>query len=143
MLREWCDCKGAAVVEFALISATVLLLIPLIWDIASVISSSMSLSGGLRAGIQLALVQPANTPGIANVIQTASGFPPHSVKVFTAQSCDCAGTHAVCGQACEDGAYPNRYLTITARYSVPTIFPYENYPENSYVISRTATIRVQ
>ncbi|MDE3015522.1 MAG: pilus assembly protein [Pseudomonadota bacterium] len=137
------DCLGAATVEFAIVATTVIIIVPLIWDLASVISSSMSLSGAMRAGIQYALSQPSDNAGIAQVIQTASGFPANSVTVTTAQSCTCSGSSATCGRSCSDGGNPAMYDTVTANYSVPTMLPYANYPNNSFSISKTVTVRVQ
>src|SRR2546425_814710 len=106
------DCKGAASVEMAIIATSVVVLAPLLFDLASVTSSFMSLSGSLRAGVQLALMQPSNTSGITQTIQTASGFPADSVTVDTSQFCECNSNNVGCGTAC-GGTTPYKYMTIT------------------------------
>lgn len=137
------DCEGVAVVEMALIIAAIFAAVPLIFDLASVIKSSMSLNGGLRAGIQLAIAQPSNTSGITTTIQTASGFPSNSVTVSTTEFCECSGVSATCGIACYGGANPYKYVTVTASYSVPTLLHYPGFPSSSYPLSKSVTVRTQ
>src|SRR5688572_22134948 len=104
------DCQGAVTVEMAFITVSVMVLLPFIADTASVISSSMALSGGLRAGQQLALTQPSNTSGITETIRQASGF--SSATVTPSEFCECDGTVSTCGALCVGGGSPHRYLTI-------------------------------
>lgn len=137
------DSQGVVTVEFALITVSALVFLPLIWDLASVISSSMSLSGSMRAGMQYAMSLPSDSTGIANVIQTASGFPSNSVTVTVSQSCECSGSVVTCGGTCSGGGQQAKYETITAQYSVPTMLPYTNYPSSAFPISRTVSVRIQ
>lgn len=137
------NCAGAAAVEMALIAASIFILAPFLFDLSLVVSNFMSLDGSLRAGVQLALVQPSNTNGIAQTIQTASGFPANSVTVQTTQFCECSAVSATCGTACADGSNPYKYITITASYSVPTTLSYPGYPANKFPISRATTVRIQ
>jgi Flp pilus assembly protein TadG len=137
------DCSGAITVEFALIATSAMVLMPLIWDLALVTSSSMALSGSMRAGIQYAMSRPSDNTGIGQVIESASGFAVGSVTVTTNQSCECAGLIATCGTTCSGGGTPAMYDTITASYQVPTMLPYAGYPTNHFPISNTVTVRVQ
>jgi len=137
------NCDGAVTLEFALVSITIIILAPFLYDLSSVASSFMSLSGSTRAGLQYALKNPSDSVGIASVIQNASGFPANSVVVTNTQSCECSGLIAVCGSSCAGGGNPAYYQTIKASYNVPTMLPYSNYPNNSFTISNAVTVRVQ
>lgn len=136
------DCTGTSTVEMALIATSVIILAPILFDLFSVVSDAMSLDGSLRAGVQLALVQPSNTSGIAQTIQTASGFPASSVTVQTSQFCECSAVSADCTATCSDNSNPYKYMTITAGYSVPTTLSYTGHT-NAFPISRSITVRIQ
>lgn len=134
---------GAATVEFALVAVSFVLLIPVTVDIATVINKSIILSSSVRAGVQYAISNPDDNSGITQIIRTASGFPSGSVSVTIAQFCQCSSVSSTCGSVCSDGSVARTYDTITANYSVPIILPYANYPNNSYDISRSATVQVK
>src|ERR1041384_3924138 len=85
------DRSGAVTVEFAVVSIAVMVFLPLIWDLTSVISSTMALNGSMRAGIQFALSNPNDSTGITQVIKTASGLNTSTLTVSTSQSCNCSG----------------------------------------------------
>ena len=137
------NCDGLAAVEMALIITGVFATIPLIYDLSSVITASMTLSGGLRAGAQLAILQPSNSSGITSTIQTASGFTTGSVTVSTNEFCECSDVSSTCGISCYGGANPYKYITVTANYSVPTLFKYPGFTSASYPISKSITVRTQ
>lgn len=137
------DCRGAAALEFAVMAAAVMAMTPLVFDLATVISSSMSLSGSMRSGVQYALSHPADNTGVANVIQTASGFAANSVTVSINQSCQCFGVTATCGQTCTGGGAAGVFDNITASYHVPTMLPYAGYPNSYFPISKAVIVRVQ
>ncbi len=134
---------GAVTVEFALIAVSFIFLIPVAVDVATVINKSIILSSSVRAGVQYAISNPDNTSGITTAVRTASGFPTGSVTVTVTQFCQCSGANATCSSVCSDGAVARTYDTITANYSVPIILPYGNYPNNSYAISKSATVQIK
>jgi Flp pilus assembly protein TadG len=134
---------GAATVEFAMAMVSFIFLIPVTIDIATVIHKSIILSSGVRAGVQYAITSPDDNSGITQVIRTASGLPSSDVSVTVTQFCQCAGVSSTCGSICSSGAVASTYDTITASYAVPIILPYDNYPNNSYNISRSATVQVK
>jgi Flp pilus assembly protein TadG len=135
------DCRGAATIEMALVATSMIVFAPLIMDLATVITSSVALGGGLRTGMQFALGQPANTAGITQAVQTASGLG-NGVAVTSSETCDCSGTAVVCSSTCPLGGSPAAYVAITAKYSVPTLLPYSGYPQNSFPINKAVTVRV-
>jgi Flp pilus assembly protein TadG len=134
---------GATTVEFALVAVSFIFLIPVAVDIATVINKSITLSSSVRAGIQYAINNPNDNSGITQVIKTASGFPSTDVSVTVTQFCQCSGVSSTCGSVCSSGAMANTYDTITANYSVPIILPYANYPNNSYDITKSASVQVK
>lgn len=135
--------NGSAAVEFALVAVSFVLLIPLTVDTATVINKSVILSSSIRAGVQYAITYPDDNSGITQVVKTASGFPASDVSVSISQFCQCAGVSSTCGSVCASGAVASTYNTITANYAVPIILPYDNYPTNSYNISKSATVQVK
>lgn len=137
------DQSGAAAIEFALVAVSFVLLIPLTIDIATVVNKSIILSSSVRAGVQYAIAHPDDNSGITQVVRTASGLPSSEVSVTITQTCGCAGTSSTCGTVCTSGAMASTYDTIAANYAVPIILPYDNYPTNSYTISKSATVQVK
>lgn len=137
------DRTGSATVEFAIISLSFIVLIPVIYDLSSVINSYMKLSGAVRAGTQYALSAPDDTSDIARVVQTATGFPSGTVTVTVNQFCQCLSVNTSCGSVCSDGTAAKTYDKVTASYPAPIILPYGNYPNNSYTISSYATVQVK
>lgn len=137
------DNSGIAAVEMALILTGVFATVPLIYDLSSIVSASMTLNGSLRAGVQLAISQPSNTSGITTTIRTASGFAENSVTVATSEFCECYSVSSTCGIACYGGANPYKYIKITASYSVPVILPYSGLADSAYALSKSVTVRTQ
>lgn len=139
------NCEGLAAVEMAFIIVGIFAAVPFIYDLSSVANASMTLGGGLRAGAQLAIMQPSNTSGITSTIQTASGFATGSVTVSTSEFCECSGVSATCGIACYGGANPYKYIRVTANYSVPVILPYSGFSSgaSTYPLSKSITVRTQ
>lgn len=136
------DRRGAATIEMALVATTVFAFASLILDLANVITGSVALGGGLRAGMEYALSQPTNTSGITQTIRNASGLG-NGVTVTSSESCSCNGSAIACNSTCPLGGKPAAYVAITANYSVPTMLPYNGFAKNSFAISKAVTVRVQ
>lgn len=137
------DQNGSAAVEFALVAVSFVFLIPLAMDIATVTNKSITLSSSVRAGVQYAIAHPDDNTGITQVVKTASGFPASDVSVSISQFCQCGSVSSTCGSVCASGAVANTYETIAANYAVPIILPYDNYPNNSYTVTKSATVQVK
>lgn len=136
------DCSGAITVETAIIALGIFLTIPLLMDVGATINSGLTLSSSLRAGTQIALVQPTNTSAIQEAVQISSGFSPDRVTVTTSTFCECDGLGVTCGTTtCSGGSTPATYMTLTGEYDTPTFY---NYPDpNPFGITRSTTIRVR
>jgi Flp pilus assembly protein TadG len=137
------DCSGAITVEMAVIAMAIFFMVPVIMDITAMISSGITLSSSLRAGTQIALVQPNNTEAISDAIELSSGFPEDSVTVTTAQFCECSGTSTTCGNDPCPGTniVPATYMTISASYTTPTVIEYPD--PGLHTVNRSTTIRVR
>lgn len=136
------DCEGAITVEMALIAVTVFATVPVMADVVSLINSGMTLSGSLRTGTQVALVQPNNTTAIREAIEVSTGFPSGSVTVNTTQFCECEGIAIACSTTTCPAEHfsPSMFMTINAQYSVDTLL---DYPSTMNNLSRTTTFRVR
>jgi Flp pilus assembly protein TadG len=145
--RLWRDSCGSITVEMVMVTISVIVFIPLILDLVAVIGSSVSLSGGMRAGMQVAVNTPAATSSIIQAVQSASSFSKSStgnnVAVTVTEACSCAGNAVSCTSTCAPGnATPAGYITISGSYSVPTLLSYGNN-NHTFPISNAVTVRVQ
>ena len=136
------DCSGALTVEMALVAAFTFFIIPMVMDLATVISNQMTMRSSLRAGTQIALVQPSNTTAIREAIVAASGFDSESVTISTSTFCECDSIVVSCStESCSAGVTPATFMTITASYTPETII---TYPEpNPFTVNKSTTIRVR
>lgn len=137
------DCSGAMTIEMALVATATFFIMPILIDITTTISSGINLSGSLRAGAQVALVQPSNTEAIGEAVAVSSGFDASLVTVGTSTFCECDGIAVQCTTTtCSGGTTPSTFMTITADYDTPT---YVTYPggSNPFAITRSTTIRVR
>ncbi len=136
------DCSGALTIEMALIATLTFFLIPALIDIATIISSNMTIRSSLRAGTQVALVQPSNTAAIREAVVVSSGYPEETVDVDTAIFCECDGITVSCSTpSCSEGITPSTFMTITANYVPDTLL---SYPDpNPFAVTKTTTVRVR
>jgi Flp pilus assembly protein TadG len=136
------DCEGAIAVEMALVAVSVFAAVPVMIDVVSLINSGMTLSGSLRSGAQIALVQPNNNTAIREAIEVSSGFPSGSVSVTTDQFCECDSIATSCSTATCPAEHfaPSMFMTLTAEYTVNTML---TYPPSMSSLTRTTTFRVR
>lgn len=136
------DCSGVLTMEMALVATFTFFIIPLLMDITTAISSNMTMRSSLRAGTQIALIQPSNTTAIREAVVAASGFDDELVTVNTNTFCECDGIAVSCSTGtCSGNTTPATFMTITASYTPETII---TYPEpNPFTVNKTTTIRVR
>ena len=136
------DCSGVIAAETAIIAVGVFFTIPMLIDITNTINSGLTLSSSLRAGTQIALVQPSNTTAIQEAVQVSSGFSQDDVMVTTETFCECNGSEVSCGTtSCGADVTPSTYMELTAHYDTPTFYTYPD--PNPFAITRSTTIRVR
>lgn len=111
------DTRGAAAVEFALLSPVLVAVFCGIVGYGMVMLDEMDLVSATRAGAQLALIDSSDTGAIRTAVADASGLGISTADVTATQSCECAdGTSITCGLTCGDGSSNRYFMTVTATY---------------------------
>jgi Flp pilus assembly protein TadG len=133
--------KGTAILEMAFFVAGFPLLIMALLDLGSVLDASLELGNALRAGMQVATRQPANSDAVVYTVQNTGTLPPADVLATATAFCECGGVEVACTSTCDSGPMA-AFVTITAGYNVPLVFTYPVLP-NPYPLRKTLTVRVQ
>ncbi|HEV2447010.1 MAG TPA: TadE/TadG family type IV pilus assembly protein [Candidatus Sulfopaludibacter sp.] len=117
---------GTALVEFALVSPLLLLLLAGALDYGMALRTASSVAAAARAGAQYGSLSPANVNDSAGIRAAAVNAAP-DVKALTVTSstaCQCSGGGAVsCSGSCT-GAQMLIYVQVTASATASKIFNY-------------------
>jgi len=137
--------RGNAVIEFALGSTLLFLLLGGVSDFARLFYYANIVSNSAHAGIQLGMYN-ASAPDLT-AMQTAALAEPGSLTGLTANAskyCQCAGTTGTvsCTSTCTGGTTPQMYLQVTTSYPFNTVVTWPSIP-STVNVSYTATARVQ
>ena len=137
--------RGNAVIEFALGSTLLFLLLGGVSDFARLFYYANIVSNAAHAGIQLGMYNAAS-PDL-NAMKTAALAEPGSLTGLTASTseyCQCAGTTGTvgCTSTCTGGTTPQMYLQVTTSYPFNTVVTWPSIP-STVNVSYTATARVQ
>lgn len=137
--RRFRRCRlGTAAVEFALITPVLLIIIMGLVDFGLAMFKKMELTGAVRSGAQLAMMDSSNTTVIKDAVVDASGNSITSSDVSTTSFCECADeSTVVCGETCGDGSSNRTFMTITASQSFSGLFL-----TSAISITGTITVRV-
>lgn len=135
------DEGGGPAIEFALVAAFMAVVLPTMFDIATLTDNHMKLSSGLRAGTQFAIKYPSDAAGIKQSIVTASGLPEARIAVNMSQICECAGISTVCTSSCSYGVQLAKFNSINVVYTIGNELNLQNFYPST--ISKTLTVRTQ
>lgn len=136
--------KGSALVEFALVSPVLLLLLAGVLNYASALRTATSVANAARLGAEYAGLGPANASDTAGIQSAAINSTPGvtGLAVTSARTCQCpGGTPVNCTGSCPGGKMLV-YVRVTARATAASIFTYTGLGFSGATSSQ-ATVRVQ
>lgn len=146
MARTGRSDSGAALVELAIVTPLLLLMVLGLCDFGRVVYHSIILSHAARAGAQYGAQTNSTTgdrSGISNAaINEAADIAP--IQVTSQRICECPGGAAVsCTTGtCSGYGVPQVFVQVTTTRTFETLAPYPGVP-NTVALSRTAKVRRQ
>ncbi|HLZ68793.1 MAG TPA: TadE/TadG family type IV pilus assembly protein [Dehalococcoidia bacterium] len=137
-LRNRSDQSGVALVEFALIVPTFLLLIFGMIDFGRAYSTSITLTNAVREGARYGITNPTDTAGIIAKVQNAAG--PYNTGSLTVPN-------PTCSASCSSG----QSVVVTSSYSFSFITPLAAIANfisggsipSTFTINNSATMRIE
>jgi hypothetical protein len=143
--RRLIDCSGSVAAEFAIAAPAVIVIAVGIADFGSLAAESVELAGTARIGAEYARLNPLDTSGIQQSMQSAMSFGP--TLTFPAsfpQSCECDDTTPIaCGESCATVGRPgpNRvFINISVNQAFTPLVPWPGIPAT---LTATTAVRVQ
>jgi len=136
--------RGNALLELALFSTALFLLLFGVADFARIFHSSEIVSGAARAGAQFGLVSAADSADLAGMKQAALNNAPAGagMQANAERYCLCptTGKRVSCTETCETGA-PNGYIHVTTEMPFETLIRWPGIP-GSQKLTGSAILRV-
>jgi Flp pilus assembly protein TadG len=136
--------RGSSLIEFALVTPLLLLLMAGVLDYAVALRTAIAVSDAARAGAQYGSLSPSNWTDFGGMEAAARNSAPKltDLSATAKQSCKCAdGAALSCAGSCASG--PMRlYVEVTTQATAPNWFA---YPALGYTgaVSSTAVMRVK
>lgn len=138
--------RGVASIELAIIAPMLLLFLVCTLDLGLGVYSGMRVQNAAQAGIQYAVAHGFKPGSISSAVTNATSLADISVDPEPSQFCGCPGstgiTSAACGATCPSGLQAATYVTVSARATYNTLFPYPLIP-NSFTFLAQPTVRIQ
>ncbi len=142
---------GSVVVEIALLTPVLLLMLIAAVDFGSFIYQKMQLQSAARAGAQFAIQSDAtitDTTGIENAVRTASELDFGGVTITTTEFCGCSDgsesapdTTTGCSGTCTGGEFPGLFVRVVVTGDFTPLFPYPGIP-NPVSLEAETSLRV-
>jgi Flp pilus assembly protein TadG len=134
--------RGSAVIELALITPLLMMLILCAFDFGRVFHTAMSVSGAAHAGASFgsqSLVRSLDSLGMRVAAELHA--PDLGITASATRVCKCGGATVSCSSPC--GTPPMKiYASVTATRTFTTAVDYPGIP-GTIAISRTAQMRAQ
>jgi len=136
---------GVAAIELAIIAPVLLLFMVCTLDLGVGVYRSMQVQNAAQAGAQYAIADGFQATLISSAVANATSFSGISADPAPNQFCGCAAstgvTSAACGSSCPGGSLAATYITVSARGTYNTLFPYPVIP-NSFTFTAQPTVRI-
>ncbi len=133
--------KGNAVVEFALITPVLLVMIVGLVDAGRAIEANARLGSGISAGLHYALADSYASAQIEAAAVSASRYADGEVSVAATRVCECPdGSAVACTGTCDAG-YKRIFVQIDMVRSQPTLFSYPVIGDE-VTVSRSGSLQV-
>jgi Flp pilus assembly protein TadG len=137
--------RGIAIVEFAIITPLMLLLVAAVVDYTLLMRAAIAVGDAARAGAEYGSISTTNASNISGIQTAALNAAPDipNLTASAAQVCSCSNGSTV---NCSGGTCPSgpvrTYVQVTVRTTVNPIFSYPQLGDSGAVIA-TATMRAQ
>jgi len=134
--------RGNALLELALFSTALFLLLFGVADFARIFHSSEIVAGAARAGAQFGLLSAADSADLAGMKQAALNNGPAGMQATAERYCQCpsTGKRVSCTASCE-GSAPNGYVHVTTELPFDTLIRWPGIP-GSQTLKGAAILRV-
>lgn len=134
------DQAGSALIEIAVFSTTMVVLIPTMIAYADRIYAQQSLNMGVRAGLQYMMANQSTTNDtLSQIIQNSGTGSTYPISATSSVTCECTGGQPVtCGTTCSGGGAPAKYLTVTASTTMTTL-----WGQSTQSVVQQTSVRVQ
>lgn len=143
---QWRSQTGAAVIEMAVITPLLLLMVLGVADFGRVLYRAITLSHAARAGAAYGAQSNWFTVDAAGIQQAAEEDAQNigAITVTSQPVCECTGgTPVSCtGGSCAGYGVPRVFVQVTTTQTFQTVVPYPGIP-NTVSLTRTAKVRVQ
>lgn len=137
--------SGNMLVEFALSSTVLFLVMFGVIDYSRMFSSACAVEGAARAGTQYGMLSPAHYndfTGMQNAALANAGSPT-GMTATASQFCACSigGASVSCPATCSSGS-PETYIQMIVSMAYSTLYSYPGVPSKT-TLSATSIVRVQ
>jgi Flp pilus assembly protein TadG len=136
---------GNMLIEFALSSSLLFLLMFGVVDFSRIFSSACAVAGAARAGTQFGMLSPAhyNDFGGMQKAALANSGNQNAMKATASQFCACSigGSRQSCPAVCNSGN-PETYIEVDTSLAYYTLFSYPGVPPVTN-LAATSIVRVQ
>jgi Flp pilus assembly protein TadG len=136
--------RGSVLVEFALLSPLLLLLLAGCLDVGLLLRTALCVAEAARAGAQYGSTSPAKAYDTAGMQAAALDASPNTpgLSATGERVCYCSdGSSVACNGSCASGGV-QIYVRVTAQATCPTIFSYPGLPFSG-ALSSAVHMRVQ
>jgi Flp pilus assembly protein TadG len=145
MNRERLSRSGNTLIEFALSSSLLFLVMFGVIDFSRIFSYGCAVQGAARAGTQYGMLSPAHYNdflSMQNAALSNAGSPP-GMTATASQFCSCSigGIHQGCPANCPSGT-PETYIQMVVSMPYTTMFSYPGIPQRTN-LSATSIVRLQ
>jgi Flp pilus assembly protein TadG len=145
MARSIRENSGNMLVEFALSSSLLFLVMFGVIDFSRIFSSACAVAGAARAGTQYGMLSPAHYNDFTGMQDAAlaDAGNPSGMTATASQFCACSigGANVSCPATCSSGN-PETYIQMVVSMPYQTMFSYPGVPAVTNLTS-TSTVRVQ
>ncbi len=134
--------RGNALLELALFSTALFLLLFGVADFARIFHASEVVAGAARAGAQFGLLGPGDSADLAGMKQAALANAPAGIKVNAERYCLCPSIdkRTSCTASCE-GKAPNGYVQVDTELPFDTLIRWPGIP-GARSLKSSAILRV-
>lgn len=137
--------SGNILLEFALSSSVLFLLMFGLIDFSRIFSTACGVRGAARAGTQYGMLSPAHyndLSGMQNAaLADAASLPGMLATASQFCACTIGGTRVACPAVCSSGS-PETYIEVDVSQAYTTMFSYPGVPASTNLSGRSI-VRVQ
>lgn len=136
--------RGASIVEVALMTPFLLLLLIGVIDFGRAFYDSIELENAARAGAQYGAINPTDTAGMVTAAKNDANIDIPSIAATATYGCMCSdgtSSSASCAStpSCSSSTRQVNYVTVNTTYTYTTFLPWPGVP-SSFALTGNATL---